>query len=127
MNPLAWPDRLHLKAAEGWLELGQMEEAARELDSIRPDLRGGAVVLATRWKVDAALENWNACLDTAEAMVSLAPGSPTGWIQRAYALNELGRTKEAWDGLVRVAQRFPGNGTIAFNLACYACRLGDLD
>ena len=44
----------------------------------------------------------------------------------AYALHELKRTKEAWDILLPVATRFPGEYIVRYNLACYACQLGNL-
>ena len=42
------------------------------------------------------------------------------------ALHTLGRTKEAWTTLLRVADRFPDEWTIPYNLARYAAQLGDL-
>ena len=52
--------------------------------------------------------------------------SPAGWIHLSYTLHELHRTQEAWDNLSAVAARFPDNFNIAYNLACYACQLGNL-
>jgi hypothetical protein len=43
------------------------------------------------------------------------------------ALHELKRTPEAWNALLPAALKFPGNSTIAFHLARYACQLGRLD
>jgi hypothetical protein len=39
MNPLSPPDTHHLRAAEGWLELGNHLEANAELENIMPELR----------------------------------------------------------------------------------------
>ena len=39
----------------------------------------------------------------------------------------MNRTLEAWDNLLPVAGKFPEVGTIPHNLACYACRLGNLE
>jgi predicted Zn-dependent protease len=50
-----------------------------------------------------------------------------GWISLAYSLNELNRTPEAWRALLEAVERFPKNGAIQFNLACYACKLGKMD
>jgi Flp pilus assembly protein TadD len=45
----------------------------------------------------------------------------------AYALHEQKRTQEAWNVLLPVADKFPDDATIRYNLACYACQLGRLD
>ncbi|MDB6112704.1 MAG: hypothetical protein JWR69_4454 [Pedosphaera sp.] len=45
MNPLAPPDSQHLKAAQGWLELGIHVEANAELDKITATLRSHPDVL----------------------------------------------------------------------------------
>lgn len=42
-------------------------------------------------------------------------------------MHELGRTQEAWETLARVQKRFPKEPTIAYNMACYACKLGNLE
>src|SRR5947199_291248 len=41
-------------------------------------------------------------------------------------INELKRTQEAWDVLFPVAEKFPKNPTVKYNLACYATQLGRL-
>jgi predicted Zn-dependent protease len=126
MDPLPWPDQHLLQAAQGWLEMGNVTEANEELERIAPALRAHPAVLALRWQVYAAARNWPACLDIATAITKLAPDSPTGWIHRSYTLHELRRTQEAWDNLSAVAAKLPDNPTIAYNLACYACQLGNI-
>jgi hypothetical protein len=41
-------------------------------------------------------------------------------------LHELRRTEEALRNLLEAEPRFPTNSIIPYNLACYACQLGDL-
>jgi hypothetical protein len=65
--------RLHLLAAEGWLELGNPHEANKELEKIAPGLRVHPDVLEMRWQIYAAAERWDACLDLAVAVVKLDP------------------------------------------------------
>jgi Flp pilus assembly protein TadD len=62
----------------------------------------------------------------AQAVLELEPEQPFGWIHRSFALHELRRTQEAWDGLLPVAEIFPDEPIIPYYLACYACRLGRL-
>jgi len=42
-------------------------------------------------------------------------------------LHELKRTKEAWGVLVPIVDKFPDEYIIRYNLACYACQLGNLN
>lgn len=117
----------HLRAAEGWLELGNHLEADAELDCIAPALRVHPSVLELRWQIYAASRKWHACVDIARAITKLKPNRAVGWIHHAYALHELKRTQEAFDVLLSVADKFPKESTIPYNLACYTCQLGRLD
>ena len=45
----------------------------------------------------------------------------------AFALHELKRTQEAFDALLPVADKFPEQWVIPYNLACYTCQLGRMD
>ena len=44
----------------------------------------------------------------------------------ACALHELKRTQEAWSVLSAVVDKFPKQYLFRYNLACYACQLGNL-
>lgn len=126
MKKLEPPDSFHLEAAEGWLELGNHLEASEELEKITPQLRAHPDVLELRWQIYAKEREWEPCVDIATAITQLAPERPLGWIHRSYALHELKRTQEAWDNLLQVADRFPDELLVRYNLACYASRLGRL-
>ncbi len=119
------PDSFHLSAALGWLGLGNPSEAATELDSISPEHEIRLDVLAVRWDVRARQGRWRECLEIADRLVEGWPCEPTGWIDRSFALHELKRTREAHDNLVSVAGRFEKIWTVPYNIACYACQLGN--
>lgn len=127
MIALGPPDNHHLRAAEGWLELGNPTEAGAELAAIAPHAQAHPDVLEVRWQVLAATRRWQESLDVAAELIRLAPERPQGWIHRAYALHELGRTLEARDQLLPVANAFPRDVTLRYNLACYECQLGHLE
>ena len=57
----------------------------------------------------------------------MQPEDPLAWVHRSFALHELKRTAEARDNLLRVVDRFPNDGTMRYNLACYECQLGNLE
>lgn len=51
MKPLQNPDRIHLDAAVGWFELGNLVESSDELENITPLLREHPDVLQVRCKI----------------------------------------------------------------------------
>ena len=80
IQPLQPPDSLHLRAAQGWLELGNHAEADEELEKITPQLRAHPDVLKVRWEIYAAAKKWEAALDIAATLIQLDPedGRPVG-------------------------------------------------
>ena len=127
MKPLEPPDRQHLEAAQGWLELGNHAEANEELERIAPRLRVHPDVLEVRWHLYAHAKKWDACVDIAQAIIKLDASRPDAWIHRSFALHELKRTQEAFDLLLPVADEFPNAWMVPYNLACYCAQLGRLD
>ena len=127
MKPLTPSDAFRLQAAEGWLELGNHLEAARELEGVAPELHRHPAVLKLRWGISAAEKKWDAAVELASVLIQIDPEDPVGWVQHSFALHELKRTTEARDNLLRVVDKFPQSTTMRYNLACYECQLGRLD
>jgi tetratricopeptide (TPR) repeat protein len=127
-EPLKPPDIHHARAAYGWLELGNHLEANEELEKITPQLRVHPDVLEIRWQIYAKELKWEACKEIARAITQIAPSRPSGWINFAYstrrALN--GSLDAARDILFTAVEKFPQESIIPYNLACYACQLGNL-
>jgi predicted Zn-dependent protease len=123
------PDTHHLRAAWGWLELGNPAEAGEEIARIRPDYMNHASVLEARWSICAAGNRWEPALEIAEALVQVDPERPQGWLHRAYALRRVksGGLQLAWAALRPVFDKFPSEPLIAYNLSCYAAQFGRLD
>ena len=127
MNPLPHPDLLYLEAAKGWIMLGNLKEANRELDRIGAALQKHADVLEVRFAIYFKAKKWIVCMEVAAAMLELAPDRPTTWINSAQTLHEMQQTEDAWNALYAVRHRFPKVAAIPYNLACYACKLGRLN
>lgn len=126
-SDLPHPDDLHLRAAQGWLELGNPAEAELELQHLSPLSRAHPDVLELRWHLHAQAKQWEACLVVAQRMIEFGPQRAEAWIHRSFALHELKRTQEAHDQLRPGLKLFPGVWTIPYNLACYCAQLGLLD
>ncbi len=127
MIELVPPDSHYLRGAQGWLELGNPHEAIQELERLSPAARAHPDALQTEWEIYSVQKQWEAALAVGQRAVKLVPEFPSGWINRSYALHELRRTSEARNLLLPAAATFPNEATIAYNLACYTCQLGDLD
>ncbi len=123
------PDSHFLSAALGWLELGNPSEARAELARINPDLQNHPGVLELRWLVCADEKKWEEGLPIAEELVQRVPEEASGWLHRAYALRRVpgGSLQQAWDALWPAADKFPKESIIAYNLACYACQMQQMD
>jgi len=127
MAPLLPPETFYLSAAQGWLMLGDAHSAEAELAQLAPTCQDHPEVLDFRWQLQAAHQDWPACLQLADQLIKADPDLQTGWIHRSYALHELKRTQEAWENLRPTVERFPSEPIIPYNLACYACQLGRHD
>src|SRR5438876_10713025 len=129
MQSLDLPDIHHLSFAIGWMELGNAREAQAELTKLTPQGAHHPDVMEVRWKVAAAENDWAEAVQLAENLVQLDPTRASAWLHRAYALRRVnGRgLNAAWDALLPAVQKFPSEPTIPYNLACYACQLGQLE
>ncbi len=126
MNPLPPEDLAHLKAAQGWIELGNHTEANEELGKIANQSQEHPEVLEARWKVYASVQQWDECVRVANTLINVAPERMSGWLSKSIALHGLNRIQEAFDTLSPVADKFSHVAIIPYDLACYACRLGRL-
>jgi predicted Zn-dependent protease len=126
MQKLEPPDSHHLSAAQGWLGLGDWISANQELDKINAEHCAHLSVLQVRLQIYAAAKQWAMAAGIARALAVTNPDQPSGWIDWAYALYELGRTNEARSVLLSVVDKFPKEHLIRYCLACYACQLGNL-
>lgn len=129
MQPIEPPDIHYLSAAVGWLELGNAAEARAELAHISAALQEHPDVLEVRWLLCAGDKLWEEGLEIARALLHTAPERVSGWLHQAYALRRVrdGSVKQACDALLPVADKFPEEPTVPYNLACYACQMQQLE
>jgi hypothetical protein len=129
VQPLPPPEIHFLNAAEGWLGLDVPHEARVELDAIAPEFQNHPDVLEMRWQLHTRLENWEDALHVAQLELQHKPEDSAGWLHHAYALRRASRggLVMAWGALLPAAQKFPKEPVIAYNLACYACQLKQME
>src|ERR1700744_4782930 len=73
-------DLFHLRAAQGWMELGDLSEANAELENISAELRALPAVLELRFEICAKELKWDACREIAEAITKQIPEHVAGWL-----------------------------------------------
>ena len=129
MQKLEPPDTHYFFAAVGWLELGNAAEARTELAQLSPAQQEHPDVLEVRWSLAAEQQRWDEALQVAQAQLRRAPKRASGWLHQAYALRRIpdGSVQKAWEALLPAFDKFPKEPIIAFNLACYACQMRQLD
>jgi tetratricopeptide (TPR) repeat protein len=113
-----------LLAAQGYLELGMVEEALAELSSL-PPVVGDPDLIELRLHILMQGERWAESLLAAEELLRLNPLAIPGYIHGAFALHELGRTAEARDLLLRGPDILRKDPTYHYNIGCYEAVLGN--
>lgn len=118
------PDKHYVSSAQGWLHLGNIEEAEAELARVGYWSRLHPEVLMVRWKVVARQNQWERSLDVARTMIRSSPDRPSGYVCMAYSLCHLERDEEAKTKLVEAHEKFPKITGITYFLARLNTKLG---
>ena len=126
MSNLTEQDRKCIKAAEGWLELGDHVTAFEELESVEPLHRADPIVLSLRYRIFAKAGTWASAFAVADGLARLAPKRFEVFIWRSYAARRMpgGGVERAMELLLDVVDDFPDEPLPPFNLACYSSVLG---
>lgn len=128
-KPLNAQDRMRLRAAEGWLELGDVVSASDELEEITAEARAYPAVLSMRYSIYAKAKRWDMAAEVAEGLTAMRPDEPKNWIHLADATRRKtgGGIPEA-KRILKVAQvKFPAEFLIPYNLACYCSQLREFE
>ncbi len=116
-----------IRAVEGYFELGMYDDALRGIASLPEQHRQTPPLLSITGHSYLALKKWKNALAVFQQLIGIAPTNPDGYLHAAFSLHELGDTSQAKDILLSGATALKGNPVFYYNLACYECRLGNLD
>ncbi len=117
-----------LAYAAGYLELDMVAAARAELAELPPPVAASPAALTLRIEIAMAEEAWTEVVALAPDLVNHDPTTERPWVAWAYALRELQRIPEAQETLLAGSRLITRPGPLVdYNLACYACLLGDLD
>src|SRR5260221_126626 len=101
-------------------------EAAAEIERIPIAAHESLEVIAVRLAILQELKNWPALAALAGHLVRRSPSEAAAWVTWAYATRRADSLAAAEKILLEAEQHHPSEGTIQFNLGCYACQRGDL-
>ncbi|MEO6245068.1 MAG: hypothetical protein ABIQ12_06500 [Opitutaceae bacterium] len=112
--------------ARGYLELGMLAEAAAELALVPEPENAGLGFQGVRLALLQEQQDWPALRDCARDYAHRVPEEAAAWVTWAYAARRADSITAARKVLLEAIPHHPANGTIQFNLACYASQLGEL-
>jgi len=116
-----------LLAAQGYLELGMVEEALGELSSIGRVAFDDPDIIELRLHILMQGRKWNEAIAAAEELLRMKIDALPAYIHGAFALHELGRTSEARDLLLKGPTVLREDPTFHYNIGCYEAVLGNRD
>jgi Flp pilus assembly protein TadD len=116
--------QMHLMAADGYFELGMIEDAAEELDQIPTRYQSNVDVSSLRLQILITLGNYERGEWVARSLVFKQPEKAFPWLGWAFCARRA-ISLEAAEQILEMAHTVhPENGIIVFNLACYASAAG---
>lgn len=121
------PTRRHLQYASGFIDLGMLRDAARELRAIAKADQRKPRVLTVWIDLHMHARRWKPLIAASRQLVRVEPRNDKGWISWAFGLRELNQVAAA-RLVLREAMPLHGKScsVLHYNLACYECLLGNL-
>jgi|GraSoiStandDraft_24_1057298.scaffolds.fasta_scaffold176939_2 hypothetical protein len=116
-----------IRAAEGWLGLGDYNSASEELDCLPAHAAIHFEVLKIRCAIYRKAKRWNDLQTLAESCCEIFPNVIAFWLDVARALDAKGQTEEAIAQLLVVKDRFPMSDAIAYYFACFLAKLDRIE
>jgi tetratricopeptide (TPR) repeat protein len=115
-----------LLAAEGYLELGMLDDARREYESLSAKAKHCAEGLTLLMEIHRAAGNLTELESVAEQLCIIDSDNVDRWIDLALVLREETSIESARELLLEAADRFPNTAMVHFHLARFECSLGNL-
>ena len=115
------------QAAQGYMELGMMDDALAELDTLPAAVQERTEVLHLRLFIHMQAKRWSEALKISQVVCRVQPDDTAGFIHAAFCLHELGRTAEAKDWLLGGPSALLSEATYHYNLGCYDAALGNME
>lgn len=112
-----------LQAAEGWIELGDYDEAAEELHNCPPAVKSSVAFVKLWVRIYAAKGRWVDVEQYCELLAKHAPDESFTIFTQAEAFHRQGRTREAFAVFQQSPMSFRTGVKYFYALARYLCAL----
>jgi predicted Zn-dependent protease len=116
-----------VRIAEGYSELGMLEDALGELGQLDTEQQERLEVLRMRVDILLRKQDWEDALRLSLRFCAVNPNQPYGYVHAAFCLHELGRTSEAKQTLLDGPASLLDEPVYYYNLACYDTVLGNIE
>ena len=116
-----------IENAQGYLELGMLEDAWNSLAAIDIACQQHPDVLTLRLAVLMSGKKWDDAVTIGKILCETQPDYEESFIQTAYCLHELKQTREAKQTLLLGPDSIKKNALFHYNLGCYEAQLGNLE
>ncbi|MBL9151178.1 MAG: hypothetical protein JNK37_01765 [Verrucomicrobiales bacterium] len=120
------PNHLFI-AAQGYYELGMLDEAWARLAELSVEERARPATLKLRIQLHVTAREWKDGLAVCRQLCDVCPDDAAGYIHGAYCLHELGKTAEARELLMEGPDTLKEEPIYFYNLGCYDARLGNVN
>ena len=115
-----------LLAAEGYLELGMIGDALREVQSLPESDQMSVEGLSALLEIYRAAEEWGLMQAIASSLWRTDKQNVERWLDLAFAMRHATSVESARELLLEAAKHFPGEAMVYFQLACCECQMGNL-
>jgi tetratricopeptide (TPR) repeat protein len=112
-----------IRAAEGWIELGNYDEAAEELHNCPPAIKSSMPWVKLWVRVHVATKHWREVEMMCETLAKHAPEDPFTVFNRAEAFHRQHRSREAFEVFSHAPASFKKIPTYFYDYARYLCAL----
>jgi len=116
-----------VRIAEGYSELGMLEDALGELGQLDAEQQERLEVMRMRVDILLRKQDWEDALRLSLRFCAVNPNQPYGYVHAAFCLHELGRTSEAKQTLLDGPASLLDEPVYYYNLACYDTVLGNIE
>jgi len=110
----------------GYLELGMIDDAEKELENFQPELKDHPLFWLAQLELIMARKQWQAGITLGKTLCARWPDELEFWFKTGYCQHELRQTADARETLLTAPAAIRQSAVFYYNLACYETQLGNL-
>ena len=119
-------NQMKIRAAQGYLEIGMVEDALMELESLPESEQMSNESLSVYVEIFRETGEWERMEKTAQLLCETDKQNVKSWLDCAFARYHLDSVESARATLLAATKRFPNEALLLYQLACCECQLGDI-